>query len=81
MLVFIMEHPYICFSYDIRTGKGRGDPFYSKWAELFVHELGPQHGDKLEVLASELKGFFPTASIKIIGARKPSGEPNNNIVI
>ena len=80
MLVFIMEHPYICFSYDIRTGKGRGDPFYSKWAEIFVRDLGPQDGDKLEVLASKLKEFYPTAKINIISAKMPNNKPDKNIV-
>ena len=80
MLFFSAKEYDIFFSYNIRTGKAHGNLFYSKWAEIFVRDLGPQDGDKLEVLASKLKESYPTAEINVISAKMPNNKPDKNIV-
>jgi hypothetical protein len=80
MLFFSAKEYGIFFSYNIRTGEAHGNLFYSKWAEIFVRDLGPESGDKLEVLASKLKESYPTAEINVISAKMTNNKPDKNIV-
>jgi hypothetical protein len=80
MLFFSAKEYHIYFSYNIRTGETHGNLFYSKWAELFVRDLGPEDGNKLEVLASKLKESYPTAEISVFFATMPGTKSNKNIL-
>jgi hypothetical protein len=80
MLFFSAKEYAIYFTYNILTGEAFGNPFYSKWAEWFVNELGPQDGDKLEALANELRVTFPTAKILFTTSYTSNAKPDKNIV-